>query len=220
MKNHKFTIVSLLLFVIVPTFHSCFGNKSDYDEQKKKEQDSIWNECIQRAPESFFDTKFGLYREDLIKNFNKNGLTESRQMVTTPNEEISFLGNEENPISYWGIEWGRVRVSFNDNRFDGITFITSTGKTYQAYKTLNDLKKVLSDKNITIETNNHFTPEGDIDITEYYGSSSWLDYNIKFNYKRLESDEDDDDSIYYVIELNIKILYDESYNPIPYLTMD
>ncbi len=117
MKTMRFFfIISIISMIIGGTACKGMGNKNTSSDDSTK-VDTLWNAKVQ---DTFFDTKFGASREEVIKNFAKHGFTLDKSLST--DASLAFDYNKSQYYTFGGMIWEILDVYLTDGKFSEIRF--------------------------------------------------------------------------------------------------
>lgn len=141
MKTTRTLLILALMTSIVCLF-SCKngvgGKSSDKDSTKV---DTLWNEKVQ---DTFFGTKFGASKEEVIKNFAKHGF---RLDIKYSNKDfLIFHHIPKKSFEFGGMTWENLDVYLANDKFHAIRFCTPTKDKATAISNYNIIANVLSQK--------------------------------------------------------------------------
>lgn len=111
-----FFIIAIIALIIGGTACKGIGNKNTSSDDSTK-VDTLWNAKVQ---DTFFDTKFGASREEVINNFAKHGFTLNKSISN--DTWLVFDYNKSKYYTFGGIQWEILDVWLTDGKFSEIRF--------------------------------------------------------------------------------------------------
>ena len=131
--------VFLLLGIIIPAFLlSCNVNST---KGKKVSGDTIWNKNVQ---DKFFGVSFGESKETLIEALKKEGFVANLELSTE--EFVHFFPIKSKYYSFGGYNWEILDITFSNDKFVGIRFMSSSKDKATAMSEYEQLNKSLTNK--------------------------------------------------------------------------
>lgn len=146
----KFKFLSMMLIIAITLcIFSCGNNntKSDNESDKSQNDTIIYNDNIQ---DTFFGTTFGASKDTLIKNFNKHKLVTDERLCT--DWYIPFVNYNTEFVSFGGINWDCIDVSFSNDKFYSIQFYNTYKDKSSALDNYSNLLYTISSKYNMTET--------------------------------------------------------------------
>ena len=135
-----FFIIAIIAMIIGGTACKGTENKKTSSEDSTK-VDTLWNAKVQ---DTFFDTKFGASREEVIKNFAKHGFTLNKSLSS--DNRLVFDYNKSKYYTFGGMGWELLNVYLTDRKFSSITFYSPMKDKAEAISSYEGIVDELSKK--------------------------------------------------------------------------
>ena len=135
-----FFVIAIIAMIIGETACKGTGSKNTSSEDSTK-VDTLWNAKVQ---DTFFDTKFGASKEEVIKNFAKHGFRLDKEY--SEKDFLVFYHTPKNRFEFGGLIWEGVQVFFTNKKFSAIRFFTPTKDKPTAISDFNSISEVISQK--------------------------------------------------------------------------
>lgn len=135
-----FFIIAIIALIIGGTACKGKGNKNTSSEDSTK-VDTLWNAKVQ---DTFFDTKFGASREEVIENFAKHGF--SLYEDYSQDNFLVFNHTPKDIFEFGGMLWENLHVHLVNDKFYAIRFYTPTKDKATAISDFKRIAEVVSQK--------------------------------------------------------------------------
>ncbi|MBQ9585418.1 MAG: hypothetical protein IJR20_05395 [Muribaculaceae bacterium] len=135
-----FFVIAIIAMIIGETACKGTGSKNTSSEDSTK-VDTLWNAKVQ---DTFFDTKFGASKEEVIKNFAKHGFRLDKEY--SEKDFLVFYHTPKNRFEFGGMTWENLNVHLANDKFYCIRFYTPTKDKATAISYFKDIAEEVSQK--------------------------------------------------------------------------
>ena len=101
--------------------------------------------------DTFFDTKFGASKEELIANFKKHDLEELS--FVNSDDLLHFISIQSKKFSFGGFSWENLTVAFTNGKFSAIQFYNAHKDKAQSISECNQIYDKINQKYNFLEDN-------------------------------------------------------------------
>lgn len=140
MKASRILFIFVLLSMTIGSSSCKWNVKNNSSSEDSTKVDTLWNAKVQ---DTFFDTKFGASREEVIKNFAKHGFTLDKEVSR---EDFLAFDYSKNVYNFGGMIWESLSVGIVNGKFQCIEFYTPTKDKATAFSNYNSIVDAISEK--------------------------------------------------------------------------
>ena len=141
MKASGLLFIIVLLSITIGSTSCKWKVKNNSSNEDSTKVDTLWNAKVQ---DTFFDTKFGASKEEIIRNFAKHGFRLDKQY--SEKDFLIFYHIPKNRFDFGGMIWEKLDVFLTNGKFQSIRFYTPTKDKATAISVFNEIVDVVSEK--------------------------------------------------------------------------